>query len=138
MAITTSNANSKIAHILFDAIKQAKNEAAAKKVVKDFVAVLKRSGAVKRGPAVIALTEKLLEQEENIIRPIITSATALSKKQLDDLSKQLQKQYRSTAVHFDQKIDPSVLGGVSVKVNDMLYDATLKKKLLTLTNTLKQ
>ncbi|MEO5645900.1 MAG: F0F1 ATP synthase subunit delta [Candidatus Paceibacterota bacterium] len=126
------------AQLLFTAIKNAKNEAEEKAVIDAFIAVLQRTHAVSRGPGIIAALEKMLDKDAGILRPIITTATALTEEQATVLAEKIQLEHKATAVHLDQRIDTSVLGGMSIRIDDMLYDATLKKKLLTLTNTLKQ
>jgi F-type H+-transporting ATPase subunit alpha len=58
----------------------------------------------------------------------ITSASTLSASQLDKIKKTLTKKYGSD-LSFEQKIDKSVLGGLSIKVGSEVVDATLKAKL---------
>lgn len=58
----------------------------------------------------------------------ITSASQLSVSQLEKIKKSLTKKYGSD-LQFEQKVDESVLGGLSIKVGSEVIDATLRAKL---------
>jgi len=58
----------------------------------------------------------------------ITSASKLSPIQLEKIKKSVSKKYGSE-VEFSEKIDPQVLGGVSLKIGSEIIDATLKAEL---------
>ena len=58
----------------------------------------------------------------------ITSASQLSAGQLEKIKKSLTKKYGSD-LSFEQKVDESVLGGLSIKVGSEVIDATLRAKL---------
>jgi F-type H+-transporting ATPase subunit delta len=129
---------SKIAHLLFDSLKKATTDAEEQAVMDAFIATLKRTHTESQGAKIIADLEVLLQKSDNVLRPIVTTATAMTSAQCESLIAQLKQQHGASEVQLDQRIDPTVLGGLSVKIDDMLYDATLKKKLHTLTNTLTQ
>ncbi|MDH5533786.1 MAG: F0F1 ATP synthase subunit alpha [Candidatus Pacebacteria bacterium] len=58
----------------------------------------------------------------------ITSASKLSAGQLEKIKKTLTKKYGND-LSFEEKIDMSVLGGLSIQVGSEVIDATLKAKL---------
>ncbi len=128
----------KVAQLLFDSLKAAKTEKEEQAVLSSFIAVLKKTHTESRGAKIIAALQALLEQSEKVLRPIVTSATELSDKQVKELTAKLQALHAGSTIHLDQRVDPTVLGGMSVRIDDMLYDATLKKTLHTLTTTLTQ
>jgi F-type H+-transporting ATPase subunit delta len=128
----------KVAKLLYTSLKAAKSEAEEQAVIASFMTVLKKTHTESRGAKIIELLETMLEQSENVLRPIVTTATPLTQRQSQALIEKLKKQYNASAVHLHQKVDPTVIGGISIKIDDMLYDATLKNTLHTLHNTLTQ
>jgi F-type H+/Na+-transporting ATPase subunit alpha len=58
----------------------------------------------------------------------ITSASKLSAVQLEKIKKTLTKKYGAD-LSFEEKIDKSVLGGLSIQIGSEVIDATLKAKL---------
>jgi F-type H+-transporting ATPase subunit delta len=135
----SQNFSTQAAQMLFASLQEAKAKGDdEQKVIDAFMTVLKRTGTLSRGTAIIAELTQMLEQSENILRPVVTSADPLTQEQVQALTAQLQKKYEGSIIEIDQRIDPTVLGGVSIRVGDMLYDDTLKNKLLTLKNTLTQ
>jgi F-type H+/Na+-transporting ATPase subunit alpha len=58
----------------------------------------------------------------------ITSVSKLSSVQLEKIKKSVKNKYGSE-VKFSEKIDPQVLGGVSLKIGSEMIDATLKAEL---------
>lgn len=126
------------AQLLFSALQKAQDEAAEQQIVSAFMSSLRKTGSEAQGAAIIAELERLMEKADTILRPVVTTATPLSNEQCDALIAQLKEQHGVTDVHLDQRVDPTVLGGISIKIDDMLYDDTIKKKLHTLNKTLTQ
>lgn len=58
----------------------------------------------------------------------ITSASRLSSAQLEKIKKDLTKKY-GAKLQFEELVDESVLGGVSIQVGSEVVDATIKAKL---------
>jgi len=52
----------------------------------------------------------------------------LTKEQLDEIQKQLEGTY-AKKILFNTKIDPAVIGGFVLQVEDTIIDASLKNKL---------
>lgn len=72
--------------------------------------------------------EQILDERQGIIRVKITSAIELTKEQLDEIQNQLEGTY-AKKILFDTKIDPAVIGGFVLQVEDTIIDASLKNKL---------
>jgi len=65
----------------------------------------------------------------NLARAEIFSAVSLSDKQLEALEKRLTRMFRRQ-LDITTKVDPSLLGGVRVIVDNTLLDDTVKRKLM--------
>ena len=83
-----------------------------------------------------AIFETLKREEEGVKEALITSAFPLDAHSFDALLKTLE-------AHFDSRlqgrveVDPSLIGGVRVKVGDRVLDATVRGKLDAMAAALK-
>ena len=76
------------------------------------------------------------KKDGNIIDVTITSARELTDKQLDDLTKSIEKKFNAKAAPT-VKIDEKLIGGVKIQVGDQVYDGSLRSKLDALRKHLK-
>ena len=67
----------------------------------------------------------------------MTSAAPLSKSQLSDLAKTLKGQIGKT-VTLTEHVDPSLIGGLVVKVGSRMIDSSLKTKLTAMKIAMKE
>lgn len=60
----------------------------------------------------------------------VTTATAISDKDLEAIrAKLLASNVTDDSIQFETKVDPSIIGGVVIKIGDKLYDASVQRKL---------
>lgn len=74
---------------------------------------------------------------KGIREAIVTSAVPLTDKQLEEIKERLVKR-TNLEIQMVEKIDPSVLGGIKVKMRDLQFDATVSKQLESLKHSLKE
>ena len=95
---------------------------------KKFVGLLAQNGRARDLPGVIAGFEALYAKKAGLVAAEVVSALPLSAAQ----TKSIQTALR-TALGRDPeltaRVDPSILGGLKVKVGSKLFDASLKTKL---------
>ena len=72
--------------------------------------------------------EKKYNFDNNIEKAEVVSAVALNAQLLDKLTKKLEDTTKKTVL-LTTKVDPSVLGGLIIKFDNMLLDASVKSKL---------
>ena len=82
-------------------------------------------------PDMIRDFTRLLAQHSGEVSGEVVSAQALSDKQLTDLKAQLKKAVGSE-VRLNTRVDPSLLGGMTVKVGSRMVDGSLRTKLQNL------
>ncbi len=80
---------------------------------------------------------KLLDDLLGIARAKIITARPLKKKTLDKLIKSLEK-FISKKVESETEIDESIIGGVIVKIGDLVLDGSITAQLRGLTQSLKR
>ena len=79
-------------------------------------------------PDVIDAYGSLLADERGEVQAEVVSAIELSKEQADDVQKKISKSVGKT-VDMTSRVDPSLLGGLVVRVGSRMIDASLKTKL---------
>ena len=72
---------------------------------------------------------RLYDASRGVTRADVTSATALSDANLAALKDQLKAVSGGREVDFDLKIDPSIIGGLIVKLGSRMIDGSLRTKL---------
>jgi ATP synthase F1 delta subunit len=67
--------------------------------------------------------------EENKLLPVtVTSATELDDGLVDEIGKRIEEQ-TGRRVELSSNVDPDVLGGLKVRVGNMVLDATVRNRL---------
>jgi F-type H+-transporting ATPase subunit delta len=93
-----------------------------------FLGLLAQNGRARDLTAVIAGFEALYAKKTGVVAAEVVSAQALSAAQI----KSIQTALRSALgrdPELSARVDPSILGGLKVKVGSKLFDASLKTKL---------
>ena len=98
------------------------------------MAINRRASAI---PAAIAAFEALAAARRGAIAAEVTTALALTPAQQDGLKAALRLAFGKDP-EIETKVDPSILGGLKVKVGSRLYDASLRTKLDSLRFALKR
>jgi len=118
------------------AIEALAEQAALSKLTRDFLAIVARNRRLFAVPAMIeAYLDKLAERRGEITAEV-TAAQALSESQQNSLIDQLRRVVGSR-VAIDVRIDPSLLGGMIVKIGSRMVDGSLKGQLQRLELSMK-
>ena len=72
--------------------------------------------------------DELLRAHNNIVAATATTAVPLSAAQLADLEKALEKR-TGKEIELTVSVDPSLMGGILVRIGDTVLDGTVKGKL---------
>jgi len=84
-----------------------------------------------RMPAVFRIRrifEDLWADENKLLPVIVTSATELDAALVEDIGKRIEEQ-TGRRVELSSNVDPDVLGGLMVRVGNMVLDATVRNRL---------
>jgi F-type H+-transporting ATPase subunit delta len=101
-----------------------------------FLGVLAQNRRLAVLPQVIAAYGALASAHRGETTAEVTSAHALDNAQVDALKAQLKARVgRNVAV--DLKVDPSILGGLVVKIGSQMIDSSIKTRLNTLATAMK-
>lgn len=96
--------------------------------VRKTVGMLVARGKVDRLAAVAAEYHRLLNKEHGVIEAVAKSATALDRTETEALTRKVAEMTGKT-VDLRIEVDESLIGGITVRVGDTLYDASVRGRL---------
>lgn len=95
---------------------------------RNFLGLLAQNGRARDLMGVIVAFERLYAKKTGVVAAEVVSAQPLSTAQLTHVRSALLKAL-GKAPELTARVDPSILGGLKVKVGSKLFDASLKTKL---------
>ncbi|WP_148713858.1 F0F1 ATP synthase subunit delta [Chitinolyticbacter meiyuanensis] len=104
--------------------------------VKNFLAVVLENRRFTALPEIANEFESLKASEEGEVKAEITSAFPLSEAQVAELTATLSADLKRR-VEAEVTVAPELIGGVTVKVGDLVIDASVRGKLTALATSLK-
>jgi len=101
----------------------------------NFLMVLNAHDRLELLRPILAAYRELNDQRARRIRVEVRSAAPLPEDQRHRLSQELRETFRLEPI-LEEQVLPELLGGMTVRVGDWLYDASVRTQLQTLCNTL--
>ncbi len=92
------------------------------------VKLLVRRRLMSKAPAILKSMRKLIDIEDGRISAKVSSADPLANQTKHHLIHALMKRYGAKEVILDEVVDPKLLGGFRVEVNDEVLDLSMKNK----------
>ena len=92
------------------------------------VGLLVERGRIDRLAAVEAEYRRMVNEQRGVVAAVATSAAPLGKADADALAKKLT-QMTGRTVDLRVEVDESLIGGLTVRVGDTLYDASVRGRL---------
>ncbi|RYE07547.1 MAG: F0F1 ATP synthase subunit delta [Hyphomicrobiales bacterium] len=120
-----------------EAIQAILAKAKTDKTVSNFVNVVARNGRLFALGAIIKGFQALAAKDRGEVTADVTSAAALSSSQLKALADTLKAKIGKT-VTLTEHVDPSLIGGLVVKVGSQMIDSSLKTKLQAMKIAMKE
>jgi len=103
--------------------------------VQNLIQLLLRRGRIEELPRVAAEFRRLDDRRQGITHATATSAAALTPDEVRALTQRLE-QSTGGRIALDVQVDPSLLGGLVVRVGDRLIDGSVRGRLERLRNQL--
>lgn len=104
----------------------------------DFIKLLATKRRLFAVDDMIAGFDKLDDAGKGVVRAEVTVAEPLSAAQTDALQESLRAATGGKAVEVDTKVDPSIVGGIVVKLGSRMMDASLRTKLASIRTRMKE
>jgi len=112
-------------------------KAGLSEMVANFIRLVAQNDRLFVLPAIIAAFGELAAKQRGEIRAEVTSAAPLNKTQLSSLGAALKKQL-GKSVTLSANVDPSLIGGLVVKVGSKMVDTSIKTKLTAMKIAMKE
>lgn len=102
-----------------------------------FCALLADKGRLSLLPAIAADYGVMLDEARGISRGIVTTAVELDDAHKDTIRTKLESQ-TGRKLELEYAIEPSIIGGIVLRVGDSVYDASLRAQLDNLRESIKR
>jgi F-type H+-transporting ATPase subunit delta len=116
------------------AVVEAVGSRVASQLVHLVALLLDRRG-VSLLPSISAEYDRLLDAKRGIVRALVTSATELTDGEATAVRERIETMTGSR-IELRREVDPSLIGGLTVRVGDRLIDASVRGRLERLRNQL--
>ena len=105
-------------------------------VTSNFIGVLARNGRLRQLAEIIRIFERLAAEHRGETTAEVTTARPLDDDQLAALRSKLGAR-AGRDIRIDARVDPSILGGIVVRLGSQMIDASIRTKLNTLATAMK-
>ena len=119
------------------AVDTVLSRANAHPLVANVVRVIARNGRLFALPAVISAFRERAAEARGEVKADVTSASPLSRDQIASLASAIKAKI-GKAVTLTEHVDPSLIGGLVVKVGSRMIDSSLKTKLTAMKIAMKE
>ena len=103
------------------------------KLTTSFFGIILRKGREAYLPEIAAAFEKQYKALKGITEVTITTSSPLSAAELKRIKeKLLESDITAESIEFSTVVDPEIIGGFVIKIEDNLYDASVARKLMEL------
>lgn len=99
--------------------------------------LLRRKSRLALGPSIATFYQELLDDERKIGRATVTTAVALDEDRRSKIEQQLTEQ-TGKQIALEASVDEEMLGGMTVRIADRLYDASTRSRLRSLKRELER
>lgn len=99
--------------------------------------LLRRKGRLALGPSIASYVRELVDDERGVVRALVTSAVELAEEQ----ARRVQERVAAGTgreVHVETQVDPSILGGLTIRIGDQLLDGSTRTRLHNLRSQLER
>lgn len=124
------------AEALYESVRE-KSKKEIEQILDNFVKVLIVNSDTFKAESIMNEFNKVWNNKEGIVEAKILTAKKLDKKTLSLLNSYLMEILKVKKVNIQASEDEKLLGGVIIKYNDKILDGSIKTKLNTLGNKLK-
>ncbi len=77
---------------------------------------------------IIEMYRNLLDEELGILRGMVIAPIELTSEDVEEIRKTLSEKFGKEII-LDLKVDPTIIGGLMIRIGDFVLDATLKRQL---------
>jgi F-type H+-transporting ATPase subunit delta len=132
MKITTE----KYARALFESLKNVDEPEKVNLLIKNFISLTVKNNDFYQIDKIFKDFKKKWDQEFRLIKAEVKSVYPIGSDLEKTILDYIKKESKMSQVEIENKIDKEILGGVVIKYDDKIFDASLKTKLNRLRESL--
>ncbi len=90
--------------------------------------LLRRKSRLALGPSIASYLHEAVDEERGVVRAVVTTAVELD----DDRRRQVRERIATATgrvVELETRVDPSIMGGMVIRIGDQLVDGSTRARL---------
>jgi F-type H+-transporting ATPase subunit delta len=99
--------------------------------------LLRRKNRLALGPSIASFFRELLDEERGVARAVVTTAVDIDEETLRSVARRLVEATGKQVV-VEKRVDPSIIGGVMVRMGDQMVDGSVRTRLRSLRSQLER
>lgn len=99
--------------------------------------LLRRKNRLDLGPSIASFFRELLDEERGVARAQVTTAVAMDDARREQIARRLAEG-TGKQVEVEARVDPSILGGLVVRIGDQMLDGSTRTRLRLLRGRLER
>lgn len=99
--------------------------------------LLRRKSRLSLGPSIASYLHELVDEERGMLRAVVTTAVELDEERLR-LVKERIASSTGKQVQLEARVDPSIVGGITVRIGDQMVDGSTRTRLQNLRSQLER
>lgn len=119
------------------ALEEVGKKAKFNAVTINFLKVVASNGRLNVLPAVVTAFKAKVAEEQGEVAALVTSPAPLTAAKIKEIQTELSKVTKKKVI-VSETVDPSLIGGLVVKIGSKMYDFSVKSQLNKIKNELKQ
>jgi F-type H+-transporting ATPase subunit delta len=116
-----------LARAIYESSKN-KDGAELDAVSKKIINLILKKHLMSRSKEILNKLEKLVDKNEEVVRVTVSSRAKLEKGITDEIEDFIKKRYKAKNTVLEFNVNPKLLGGIKLEVEDEVIDMTLKNK----------
>ena len=99
--------------------------------------LLRRKSRLSLGPSIASYLHEMVDEERGVLRAVVTTAVELD----DDRRRQVSERIAAATgrqVELETRVDPAIMGGMTVRIGDQMVDGSTRARLLKLRASLER
>jgi F-type H+-transporting ATPase subunit delta len=127
--------NTQYASALYESAK-GKSQSEIDELVANFVKILAKNNQIKNINNILVKFREIWNKKEGIVEAEVVSREKLNGDLRGEIESYVEKKYKAEKVEIIERIDPSIKGGIIVRVGDEVMDGSVSKQLQNLKKSL--
>lgn len=100
--------------------------------------LLRRKGRLALGPSIASFLRELVDEERGVLRAVVTTAVELDDARREQIRQQIVQSSGRQQVEIETRVDPSILGGIVIRIGDQMMDGSTRSRLQHLRSSLER